>query len=67
MALKFGGEIDWRAVRWMIAERMHWPLEYVDALDAQDVLDGLYYWYAGRVIREEERRSDMPEIMQGLA
>ena len=44
LALKFGEPLDWRGVRWLVAERMRWTLEYVDSLDVGELQEGLAVW-----------------------
>ncbi len=41
-AVKWGGAIPQELVRWKIAERFGWTLEYVDALSMGDLLE-LYH------------------------
>lgn len=43
LALKFGGEIDhdtaYKVNRLLLAERFHWTLDTIDALDMQDLAE----------------------------
>ena len=39
MALKFNQPAPWALLRWDIAERTGWTLEYIDGLDIKDVLE----------------------------
>lgn len=32
-------------MRWLVAERMGWTLEYVDSLGTRDLLDAQAVWY----------------------
>ena len=39
MCLKFDGEAPLELIRWNLAERFGWTLEYVDALSWQDMAE----------------------------
>lgn len=44
--------MPWAVMRWLLAERMHWTLDYVDGLDMGEVVDGL------RVMRGQKLASE---------
>jgi len=37
MAFKWGGDAPLEVIRWQMAERFGWTLEYVDALNLKDL------------------------------
>ena len=42
-------------MRWRIAERYGWPLEYIDGLDLTDVQECLTVWSVDNQAREKKR------------
>lgn len=55
LALKTGGELPWKMIRWRLVRELGWTLDQVDALSPGDYNDYQLY------VRGEKRYREMME------